>query len=147
MSHTIENTSFEAITTVVLRRKPEVAFLDLINTDADALRDVFKLSMDFINVLINRIENLELNNSYPRIINRLLMLSKRFGEWKGNQVTIVAPITHGILANSINMSRETASRELEKLKRKGIITEKSHFIIIKDIKKLEKELIDYFEKK
>jgi CRP-like cAMP-binding protein len=143
----IEHVSFEALTQVKLRRKPKEAFVAILDTDTEMLREAFKISLDFIDVLLNRIENLEFTSSYPRVINRLLLLAKRLGERNGNEVRFTAPITHTNIANSINMSRETASRELEKLKKKHIIVERNHLIIIKDITRLEQELVAYFQKK
>jgi len=142
-----EHVSFEAITPVVLRRKTRQSFIALLDSDKDAIREVFKMSIDFMDVLINRIENLEFTTSYPRVINRLLLFSKRFGQRNGNEVKFAAPLTHTNIANSINMSRETASRELEKLKTKNLIEEKNHIITIKDITKLEKELTSYLEQR
>ncbi len=145
--HSIDDVSYQAIEPVSLRRKPKEAILQLLDTDSEALREAFELSINFNIILLNRIENLELTFSYSRVINRLLLLAWRFGEKKGNQIIIVAPITHTDIANSINMSRETASRELEKLKQKNIISEVKHVFIIKDIKKLEEELALSYEQK
>lgn len=139
----VEHVSFEAITPVVLRRKTKESFLDLLNSDAEALREVFMLCLDIMDILLNRIENLELTTSYPRVVNRLLQLSRRYGDRKGLEVRFAAPITHANIANSINMSRETASRELERLKAKNIISEENHIIYIKNISKLETELQTY----
>ncbi len=142
-----ENVSFEAMTAVTLRRKPKESFRELIDSDTDALREAFHLAGAFLEIFTDRIDNLELTYSYPKTIDRLLKLSKRFGKYNGNEVTFEAPITHSVLAASINMSRETVSRELEKLKRKGIITEERHFIVIKDYKKLNEEFENYFVNK
>ncbi len=142
-----ENVSFEAITTVTTRRQPKHDFLELLKTNINALHEVFEMTIDFMDILVNRINNLEFTSSYARVINRLLMLAERFGEKDGNRVTILAPITHSIIANTINISRETASRELDKLKKKGSITEVNHIIVIKDLQKLTDELTTFFEHK
>lgn len=143
----IGETQYDAITSVVLRRKTHKAFEELLDTNLQALREVHNYTLNIIEVLVNRIDNLELTASYARILNRLLLLAKRFGENKGTEVSLAAPITHSVIANSINMSRETASRELEKLKCKGLIDENNHIITIKDIKKLKNELSGFLDKK
>jgi CRP-like cAMP-binding protein len=43
------------------------------------------------------------------------------------------PLRHQDIASSINASRETTSRELSALERKGLITSKQSFVILKDI--------------
>ena len=48
-------------------------------------------------------------------------------------IVIEVPLRHQDIASSINASRETTSRELSALERKGILTTKNSFIIIKDV--------------
>jgi CRP/FNR family transcriptional regulator len=141
----VGNVTFEAVTPVVIRRKPKDEALALLDSNPDATREALNMAISIIDVLFSRIENLELMNSFSRVIKRLLILSQRFGIKNGLRVTLSVPLTHTHFANSINMSRETASRELEQLKQKNIITEKNHIITIEDIEKLENELTDYFE--
>ena len=94
-----------------------------------------------------RIDNLEYTKAHARFCSRLLTLSERFGENINNTIIIKAPITHHDIAASIAMSRETASREFELLKKKGIVTLQNHYIVIKDKQKLEQELnIDHNKK-
>jgi CRP/FNR family transcriptional regulator len=141
------NLTFEAVTPVVIRRKSKDEALALLDTNPDATREALNMAISIIDVLFSRIENLELMNSFSRVAKRLLILSQRFGVRTGLKIALSVPLTHTNIANSINMSRETVSRELEKLKRKKIITEKNHIITIEDIEKLESELTDYFENK
>jgi len=141
------NLTFEAITPVTIRRKSKEESLAFLRSNPDATREALDMAIFIIDVLFRRIENLELTNSFSRVTKRLLILSKRFGAGDGPRITLTVPLTHTNIANSINMSRETVSRELELLKRKKIITEKNHIITIEDVEKLENELIDYYEKK
>ncbi|MEI9913756.1 MAG: helix-turn-helix domain-containing protein [Candidatus Saccharibacteria bacterium] len=45
---------------------------------------------------------------------------------------IEVPLRHQDIASSVNASRETTSRELSYLERKGLITSKQSFIVLKD---------------
>jgi CRP-like cAMP-binding protein len=74
------------------------------------------------------------------LISSLLSLTKRHGKKYGKNIIIELPIGHKEIANSIAMTRETASRDLEKLTQKRIISQKCHFIVINDLKKLKREL-------
>lgn len=141
------NLTFEAVTPVVIRRRSKDEALAFLDSNPNATREALNMAISIIDVLFSRIENLELMNSFSRVAKRLLILSQRFGVRTGLKVTLSVPLTHTNIANSINMSRETVSRELEKLKQKMIITEKNHIITIEDIEKLENELTDYFENK
>ncbi len=141
------NVTFEAVTEVLIRRKPKDEVLAYLDSDPDATREALEKAIFIIDVLFNRIENLELTSSFTRVVKRLLILSHRFGMRSGLKVTLSVPLTHTNIANSINMSRETVSRELEQLKRKNIITEKNHIITIENISDLENELVAYYEKK
>ena len=57
-------------------------------------------------------------------------------EKQGKQIIINAPITHQDIADSINMSRETASRALEQLFNSGLMGQKDHLFTVFDIDKL-----------
>jgi CRP-like cAMP-binding protein len=143
----IGNLEFEAITPVTIRRKSKDEVLAFLYSEPDAIREALSMAIFIIDVLFNRIENLELTNSFSRVTKRLLILSQRFGIKNGLRVTLSVPLTHTNFANSINLSRETVSRDLEQLKRKQIISEKNHIITIENIEKLENELVNYYQNK
>lgn len=118
------NVTYEAITPVIIRRKPRDEALAYLNSNPGAAREALDMAIFIIDVLFNRIENLELTNSFSRVAKRLLILSQRFGMKNGAKITLSVPLTHTNIANSINMSRETVSRELEQLKRKKLLRKK-----------------------
>ena len=91
-------------------------------------------------VFSNRIENLEYKKADERIAYHLLFLASRFGTRDGDSIVIEAPITHDILADSINLVRETVSREIEKLATQGTIKRVNHQIIIMDVPALEAKI-------
>jgi CRP-like cAMP-binding protein len=72
-----------------------------------------------------------------RLVSFLLTMEGRFGQETPDGIIINVPLRHQDIASSINASRETASRELAFLERKGLITNKQLFIIIKDKKGLK----------
>jgi len=59
---------------------------------------------------------------------------------KSHHIVIEAPVTHQDIADSINMTRETASRALELLTKDGLIIQKNHLFILKDVEKLQDEI-------
>jgi CRP-like cAMP-binding protein len=55
-------------------------------------------------------------------------------------VLIEVPLRHQDIASSVNATRETASRELSGLERKGLIINKQSLITLKDVELLSKHL-------
>ena len=136
---------YEAMGQVILRRVSKEEFLKFIQQDSQVLTELIRRLATVFNVFTNRVHNLEITKAYPRVIARLLFLAQRFGEKEGSSVKIVAPIKHKDIASSIGLTRETTSRELEKLEARGFITSDKQFLVIKSIKKLEEELELYGE--
>jgi CRP-like cAMP-binding protein len=82
---------------------------------------------------------LEYKSAHERVAYRLVFLASRFGKRRGSSVVIDAPLTHEFISESINLSRETVSRQIEKLENENLISRKDGQIIIMDIDKLSKE--------
>lgn len=138
---------YEAMDDVELLCAPTEDFLSYIKSNPDSLMEfTYKIAGIFY-VCLDRIDTLEYINAYPRLIARLLYLTKRFGEKRGNKLLISIPLTHKDIATSISMTRETVSRELEKLEKKNLIKYVNHQIVVNDIKKLEAELSAFHDKK
>jgi CRP-like cAMP-binding protein len=91
-------------------------------------------------VFSDRIDNLEYKKSGERLAYRLLFLASRFGVRRNNRTVIDLPITHEVLAGTINLARESVSREMEKLERRGIISRINHQIIINNMVALRETL-------
>lgn len=150
-SNVTKNVFYEALGEVFLRRRSKEEFLEFLRGGCTkggcpALFELVVRIIGILDVHVSRIDNLELTKAYPRLVARLLLLAKRFGKKQKNNIVIDVPITHKDIADSINMTRETASREIEVLEKKGLIYYQAHLIVIKDIDKLEKELSAHYER-
>lgn len=135
-----QNLYYEAMDDTIIYKMPKKKFMDFIENKPAVLMDVINRIIDIHDVYVDRVDNLEYPNAYFRLIDGLLFLAKRFGKKKGSGVALEIPLTHQIIATTIAMTRETASREIEKLKKKKLVDKLEHLIIIKDLKKLEGEL-------
>lgn len=138
---------FETIDNAVLRVLEKEYFFNIIKADAKILFQVMKKITELTRVYVERIDGLEYTKANSRIIDHLLFLADHFGKRKGKKILIEVPVTHKDIADSTAISRETVSRELEALKRKKLINNKSKYIFINDIKKLEKELALQYDSK
>jgi CRP-like cAMP-binding protein len=128
---------YESLASSVLWKVPKARFLGHIkeNTSPEAYSLIEQLAEQF-NVYADRVDNLQYKSASQRVVYRLLFLAGRFGKKDGNRIIIDAPITHKIIASSINLTRESVSREIEKLDDAGIISTNNGKIVIKDVKKL-----------
>jgi CRP-like cAMP-binding protein len=91
-------------------------------------------------VYAQRIQSLEYRLPRERVIARLLDLADRFGETTNGGIVIQAPITHQDIADSINMTRETASRALELLFYDDLVAQDQHLFIILNAERMLSEL-------
>ena len=87
-----------------------------------------------------RILNLEYRTVRERLISFLLTMSTRFGEQLPDGIELRVPLRHQDIASSINASRETASRELSYLEKRGYIKNKRAHILLLNTEALEKYL-------
>ena len=84
--------------------------------------------------------NLRYTKVNERLIGGLLALAKRFGRRQENFFILDKVFNHRLIAAQINSSRESVSRELDKLRRKGLVDTKEGCIVLKDINGLCAEI-------
>lgn len=133
---------YQAAGDVALSRLPREEFVQAMQADAGlAVAVARQLAVQF-DIHADRVENLEYNNAYQRVVYRLVALARRFGRREGQGVVIAAPLTHQDIADSVNLARETASREIDRLGRKGLVDHRQHQIFLPDVAKLAAELGD-----
>jgi CRP-like cAMP-binding protein len=132
---------FEALTSCSLWRMSREWFEKSLLADVQLSYDMgVQLAQQF-RMYSDRLENLEYQVAKQRVIYRLLFLASRFGvkDDTGN-ILIDVPLTHELIAHSINLSRETVSRQLEKLEHSKLIRQTGHQIICLDIDALVSKL-------
>lgn len=139
INNTQNNYYLEAMTQVELYRSPKDKFLEYIKINPDVMFELFKRALARFGGVLERMEYLAFGDAYAKIASILTILANRFGEKKDKDILIQVPLIHKDIAMLVGVTRETASIELGKLEKKGIIAHKGKTIIIKDIKKLKKE--------
>jgi len=87
-----------------------------------------------------RILTLEYRTVRERIISFLLTMCQRFGVQTAEGMLIEVPLRHQDIASSVNATRETTSRELSAMERKGWLQNKQSMILLKDLDALHKSL-------
>jgi CRP/FNR family transcriptional regulator len=128
---------YEAMTDVSVLRTSKNSLRTALGNNAWLAQEILNQSVNIITAYTQRIQTLEYRTARGQTIARLLALSERFGEKHGKKILINVPMTHQDIADSINLSRETASRVLESLFGEGLLVQSEHHFSILDLPKLQ----------
>lgn len=132
---------YQALATTTVYRVAKNKFREFILTNTEALYPLIDLITEQYHMHSERILNLEYRTVRERLVSFLLTMAKRFGEELNDKsVRIEVPLRHQDIASSINSSRETTSRELSVLERKGLVKNKQTFITLIDCQAMKKLL-------
>ncbi|CAO5031347.1 Crp/Fnr family transcriptional regulator [Microcystis aeruginosa] len=88
---------------------------------------------------VNRRLRLREADSLSRVADTLLFLAEGQGE-KNSQGTIIPNLPHRELSSISGLARETVTRSLTKLEKKGLIQRQQEFLCIPDLAALEKAI-------
>lgn len=113
------------------------AFTQYLREHTDALMPLLDMTIEMYRIHSERIINLEYRSVRERLISFMLFLSQRFGIKEDGGIKIDLPLRQQDVASSINASRETTSRELSALEKKGLIKTNPQYVILRDVIKLK----------
>lgn len=131
---------YEAMSDVTALRTSKEHLRSAMGRNTWLAEQILRQLVNTFTVYAQRIQNLGYRLPRERTIACLLDLSTRFGKKNGHETVIMAPVTHQDIADSTNMTRETASRALELLFKDKLISQENHFFIIKNERKMLAEL-------
>ena len=131
---------YEAMSDVTVKRTSKSELRAAMGSDPWLTEQILRQLVDAFTVYAQRIQSLGFRLPRERIIACLLDLSTRFGQKDTGNTIINAPITHQDIADSTNMTRETASRTIELLIKDKLIHQENHYFVINDDKTLKAEL-------
>ena len=132
--------NYQALAPTTVWRISLPAYLAFLHNHPAALPPLLDMVTEMYRIHSERLLNLEYRTVRERLISFLITMSNRFGKPGGDGVIIEVPLRHQDIASSINASRETASREIAGLERKGLISTKKTYIVLVDIPKLQSYL-------
>lgn len=130
---------YQAITDVTLYQAATKKVLAFLQKEPEV---IFLLTTKFasgICGLLDRIEHLVAYSAYTKVALLLLYFVDRYGKARKDGIVIQLRFTHTMIASWLGLSRETVSRHIEQLEKKHVLSVDDSFILIKNIKKLEKE--------
>jgi len=130
------NVIYEALAVTTVWRLDRPQYLAYIEKHNEVLAPLLDMTVEMYRIHSERIINLEYRTVRERLVSFLVTMTGRFGKKTSKGIQIEVPLKQQDIASSINASRETTSRELTALERKGIIDTSQTTILIKDIKTL-----------
>lgn len=131
---------FAALTDCATCFVPKKVFLEKLNANKNAAQEVINMLATYLSVYMDRVDNLGYETLQKRLISRLLFFTTRFGKKEGKGISIDLPLTHSLIAESINVSRENVTRELKILKDKKLVSFTNHHLVLLNPKKLKNML-------
>lgn len=123
---------YETLSEAEVYIAPSEQFLKFFKNDSIIMFDLICRIYKGLDGYFTRMEYLLGGTAKSKLINELLIFSKRFGT--------KLKLTEEDLASETGLARETISRELIKLERKGLIEFKKHILLIPNLEKLEEGL-------
>lgn len=114
---------YEAYTKCVIRLVPRIEFLNHIKSNIECMYYLHVCTTSQLLSALSRINALEQPRASNKVILALLYMADRIGvrTWP-QSAHLKLSMTQKEIANSLGMTRETACRELEKLRQKKLIS-------------------------
>ncbi|MDP1721937.1 MAG: Crp/Fnr family transcriptional regulator [Candidatus Gottesmanbacteria bacterium] len=131
---------FEAATAVSIRRAPREAVKTFIDDQPEVLKDFVERLLLGVSGLWLRIEHLVLESAYVKTILLILYYAEKFGVKDAKGVALEVSPTHKEISAWIGTTRETASLQVEALKKKKLLVSRGRQLVIPSMTALEKEL-------
>lgn len=127
---------YQALSPTTVWRLSRDEYMAYLDKHPEAIASLLAMTIEMYRIHSERIINLEYRTVRERLISFLLTMGHRFGTPNDHGVLIDVPLRHQDIASSINASRETTSRELSALEKKGLIKTTPQYIALKNIEKL-----------
>lgn len=131
---------FEAATEVTIRRAPQAEMKKFLETNPDVFKDFMARLLLGITGLWSRIEHLVLESAYAKTILLMLYYAQKFGKKEAKGIALEVSPTHKEISAWIGTTRETASLQIEALKKQKLVITRGRQLIIPSLSALEKEL-------
>lgn len=139
VSGVLHEVNFAALSTVTVLRTPKDYFLRNMTTNPNIAQAVLRKMSHYLCQLSSELEHQPYHSARERVAFRLVSLAQYFGAAGADRVNLTLSIPNEFIARSSNMTRETASREISWLTRKGFVERQNGQIVIKNMPALERE--------
>lgn len=127
---------YQALSDTTVWRISRDKLTALIEKEPNILTPLLRMTVEMYRIHSERIINLEYRTVRERLISFLLTMNNRFGKKINGKSVITVPLRQQDIASSINASRETTSREITALERRGLISNKNGLLVLNEPKEL-----------
>lgn len=132
---------FEALTEVEVGRAPRDQVVDFIKDKPTVTFALMSELLEDYAETLTRVEHLVFSDAYRRVISVLLYIIKHFGEENHDGIIVHHRFTQQDIATLVGVSRETASNEISRLEKKGLVKYVDHSMEFSNVRKLDSELL------
>lgn len=129
--------SYEAMEETSMWRVSKSDYLDFLDKNPDVNPIILDMVVEAYRLHSERVITLSYRTARERIVSFLLVTANRFGVEQDKKVVIMAPFRQTDIASSVNATRETTSRELNALRKKGLISNNNGHLELLDLPALE----------
>lgn len=128
---------FMTMTAAVLWRAPKQDVLDYLKNNPTELMDLTKRVLSGMNGILNNPENMLYGDAYARVKSAFHMCAVRFGQRSGNGAVVInLRLTHRDVGGLCGLTRETVTKEIQKLLKEKIISLNNRYFVVHDMSKL-----------
>lgn len=132
---------FDAITEVEVRIIPAEKLKAFVADNTDVMLEFLFAAQKKVELMARRMAYMSASSAYYRLLNELVSECQQTSPSDRKSTTpILLPMYEYELASQTGLSRETANRELKKLKQKNIVAVHNKYIMVKDFLRLKREL-------
>lgn len=128
---------FEAITKSIVHISPKDKFVEFVKKEKDILFYTIRRFSRALYGLSLRIESLLLEDAYFKVATIINYVASTWGEKKGKNILVA--IKQKEIANATGLTRETVSRQIAIMRKKGLLSYSKQTLVIKDFEKLKEE--------
>lgn len=134
---------FETMTRVQLLMAPREKLVKFLSENSDIFAQLAKEVAVRLSGLITRMEDAVFGNAYSKVASILAICAERFDKKIGQATLIQVPLRHTDIASLIGIARETASVEINKLKKRGLVKKRGSLLLITNLDRLRNEALTH----
>ena len=129
---------FETEIETQMHQAPAAEVLDFLKANPDVLYDLLARVYRGTDGLLRRVAHLMSSSARSRLAYELLVECRRFNESSESGISV--NLSEADIASKAGLTRETVSRELQKLKAEGLVTSNKRQIVVPSADRLEQAL-------
>jgi CRP/FNR family transcriptional regulator, cyclic AMP receptor protein len=131
---------YAALAPTTVRLVTREAFTEFMRLNPASALPILDMVTDMYRLHSERIMTLEYRTVRERLTSFLVTTCERFGEKVPAGMRITVPLKHQDIASSISATRETTSRALADMERRGLLKSEQSYITLLDIQTLKDSL-------